>query len=175
MISVILLSPSLGAATPAPRAAEALARTLGALVRATMEGLVRDAVLIGPAADDLTTLADHAGCAHVETDSAKEGLLRALEATRGDIVFVLEGGYAPPGGFIEEAGDLLLEGELFTGALLRRSPHSLPTRLAPGLARAVGLLARRRDVAGARARDLPELIRRIKPRRSLRIRAVRMV
>jgi hypothetical protein len=143
MISALLLSPSLSAAAPDPRAAEACARSLAALVRATMEGVVRDAALIGPAIDNLAPVADYAGCANIETSSLAEGLGRALKETRGDVVFVLEGGYAPASGFIVEASDLLLEGATFSGALLRRDPYNLPTRFAPGLARPVGLLARR--------------------------------
>jgi hypothetical protein len=175
MISALLLSPSLAAAAPDPRAAEALARSLGALVRATMEGVVRDAALIGPAADDLAAVADYAGCAYVEAATLGDGLPRALSDTRGDIVFVLEGGFAPPHGFIEEASDLLLEGAAFAGALLRRAPYNLATRLAPGLARPVGLLAPRGALRAVQARDLPALIRAVKPRRSLNIQAIRTI
>jgi hypothetical protein len=174
MISVLLLSPSLGAA-PDPRAAEALARSLGPLVRATMEGVVRDAALIGPAADDLAGVADYAGCAYVEAATLAEGFSHALSETRGDIVFVLQGGYATPTGFIEEASDLLLEGAGFSGALLRRAPYNLATRFAPGLARPVGLLARRDAVRGTQPRDLAALIRAVKPKRSLNSQAIRTV
>jgi len=174
MISVLLLSPSLGAA-PDPRAAEALARSLSPLVRATMEGLVRDAALIGPAADDLAGVADYAGCAYVEAATLAEGFDRALSETRGDIVFVLQGGYATPGGFIEEASDLLLEGRGFSGALLRRAPYNLATRFAPGLAQAVGLLAQRAAVRGVSPRDLDALIRTVKPTRTLNSQAIRTV
>ncbi|MBB4197773.1 hypothetical protein CCR94_11885 [Rhodoblastus sphagnicola] len=175
MISVVLLSPSLRAAAPDPRAAEALARSLGALVRATVEGVVRDAALIGPAGEDLAAIADYAGCAYAEAQNLGEGLAGALSETRGDIVFVFEGGYAPQTGFIEEASDLLLEGANFSGALLRRAPHTLATRLAPNLARPVGLLAQRVALRGARARDLDALIRHVRPSRTLNVRAVRTV
>ena len=174
MISVLLLSPSLGAA-PNPRAAEALARSLGPLVRATMEGLVRDAALIGPAADDLAGVADYAGCAYVEAATLAEGFTRALSETRGEIVFVLEGGYATPNGFIEEASDLLLEGAGFSGALLRRAPYNLATRFAPGLATPVGLLAQRAALRGTQPRDLGALIRATRPSRTLNSQAIRTV
>jgi hypothetical protein len=173
MISAVLLSPSLASPLPDPRAAEAVARSLGALVRATMEGVVRDALLIGPAVDGLALLADHAGCENIESATTRDGLRRAFAEARGEIVFVLQGGFAPPSGFIEEASDLLLEGAGFAGALLRAAPHNLPTRLAPDLARAVGLLARRTQAAATEARDLHDLIRQIKPRRTLNSRAVR--
>jgi hypothetical protein len=175
MISALVFSPSLAAAAPEPRAAEALMRSLGSLVRATMEGVVRDAALIGPPGEELSTIADHAGCAFVEAANLGEGLGPALSATRGDIVFALEGGYVLPGGFIEEASDLLLEGAAFSGALLRRAPHDLATRLAPGLARPVGFLARRETLRGARARDLAALIRHVRPGRTLATRAIRTV
>ena len=175
MISVLVLSPSLAAAAPDPRAAEALTRSLGSLVRAAMEGVVRDAALIGPPGEELATVADHAGCAFVEANSLGEGLGAALSATRGDIVFALEGGYALPTGFIEEASDLLREGAGFSGALLRRAPHDLATRFAPGLARPVGFLARREALRNFGGRDLAGLIRQVRPRRTLVVRAIRTV
>lgn len=174
MISALLLSPSLGAA-PNPRAAEALARSLGSLVRATMEGVVRDAALIGRADDDLAGVADYAGCAYVEAATLAEGFARALSETRGEIVFVLEGGYATPTGFIEEASDLLLEGATFSGALLRRAPYNLATRFAPSLAQPVGLLAQRAALRGAQPSDLAALIRATKPSRTLNSMAIRTV
>jgi hypothetical protein len=174
MISAVLLSPSLGV-SPNPRAAEALARSLGSLVRATMEGLVRDAALIGPASDDLAGVADYAGCAYVETATLAEGFPRAMSETRGEIVFVLEGGYATPGGFIEEASDLLLEGAGFSGALLRRAPYNLATRFAPGLAQPVGLLAQRAVLRGTQPLDLNALIRAVKPSRTLQAQAIRTI
>ena len=175
MISALLLSPSLGAAAPHPRAAEALARSLGALVRATMEGVVRDAALIGVAADDLEAVADYAGCAYVEAPTLGDGFARALDDTRGDVVFVLEGGYAPPSGFVEEASDLLLEGAHFQGALLRRAPYNLATRFAPKLAQPIGLLAQRGALRGAQPRDLGALIRHVRPARTLNSQAIRTV
>jgi len=174
MISALLLSPSLDAA-PNPRAAEALARSLGSLVRATMEGVVRDAALIGRGADDLAGVADYAGCAYVEAETLAEGFARALSETRGEIVFVLEGGYATPSVFIEEASDLLLEGAAFSGAVLRRAPYNLVTRFAPNLATPVGLLAQRAALRGAQPKNLSALIRATKPSRSLACQAVRTI
>src|SRR5271157_1461649 len=105
MISALVLSPSLRARQPLPRASEAVARSLRALVRAAVEGVLRDVAIIGPGGDDLAVLADHAGCAFVETGSTKDGLTRAVAQMRANILFVLEGGYAPPSGFAEEVGD----------------------------------------------------------------------
>ncbi len=175
MISAIVLSPSLGAGQNVARAPEAVARSLGALVRAAVEGVLRDVAIVGPAADDLATLADHAGCAFIETSSSRDGLSRAFAQMRAEIAFVLEGGYAPPSGFIEEVGDLLREAEPFQGALLRLQPHNLATRLAPGLARPVGALVVRATVNKTSPRDLDDIIRRAKIRRALNVRAQRLL
>jgi hypothetical protein len=175
MISALVLSPSLHAAEPLPRASEAVARSLGALVRAAVEGVLRDVVIVGPGGDDLAVLADHAGCAFVETDSAKDGMTRAVAQMRANILFVLEGGYAPPSGFAQEVDDLLLDAANFRGALLRVAPDTLVTRLAPGLARPVGALALRHDIRSAAPHDLADLIRRLKIRRAMTVQAQRVV
>jgi hypothetical protein len=174
MISALVLSPSLSAAQPHPRASEAVARSLGALVRSAVEGVLRDVAIVGPSGDDLAALADHAGCAFVETDSTKDGLARAVTQMRANILFVLEGGYAPPSGFAQEVSDLLLDTN-FRGALLRVAPDTLVTRLAPGLARPVGALALRNDIRSAAPRDLADLIRRVKIRRDMALRAQQVV
>jgi hypothetical protein len=172
MVTAIILSPSLSA--PAGRAPEAVARSLASLVRASIEGIVREALIVGPSGDMLAEIADQAGCAHVEASSVKEGLARALAQARGEIVFVLEGGYAPLPGFVEEAGDLLRAGS-FRGATLRRAPHTMMTRLAPSLARAVGAFAPRRAFQGEAPRSLDALVRRLKIRQTLNIRAQKIV
>jgi len=174
MISALVLSPSLNAAQPLPRAQEAVARSLGALVRAAVEGVLRDVAIIGPGGEDLAVLADHAGCAFVETDSTKDGLARAVAQMRASMLFVLEGGYAPPSSFAQEVSDLLLNTN-FRGALLRVAPDTLVTRLAPGLARPVGALALRNDIRSAAPRDLADLIRRLKIRRDMIVRAQRVI
>ncbi len=172
MVTAIVLSPSLSA--PAGRAPEAVARSLAALVRASVEGIVREALIVGPAGEMLAEIADHAGCAHVEASTVKEGLARALAQARSEMVFVLEGGFAPLQGFVEEAGDLLRADD-FRGAALRRAPHTLATRLAPSLARAVGAFAPRSALRGESPRSLDELIRRLRIRQTLNIRAQKIV
>ncbi len=179
MVTALVLSPSLDAPAPAPRAAEAVARSLAALVRAAVEGIVREALIVGPAGDNLAEIADHAGCAHVEASSMQEGLARAIAQARNHMVFVLEGGYAPLQGFVEESGDLL-RADGFRGALLRRAPDTMMTRLAPSLARTVGAFAPRaalRDQAlpSQAPRDFEQMIRRLKIRQTLNIRAQKMV
>jgi hypothetical protein len=174
MISALVLSPSLVAGKSAPRASEAVARSLSALVRAAVEGILRDVAIAGPEGEDLAVLADHAGCDFIEASSAQQGLSRGLARMRGEIAFIVEGGYAPPSGFAEEASDILREAD-FCGALLRRAPHSLATRLAPGLARPVGALVFRSTLNGAAPRDLADVIRRAKIRRAFNVRAQKLV
>jgi hypothetical protein len=175
MISAVVLSPSFRAGQNVARSPEAVGRSLGALVRVVVEGVLRDVTIVGPATDNLATLADEAGCALIEASSAKEGFSRVLAQVRTEIVFVLEGGYAPPSGFAEEAGDLLPDLERSGGAILRLSPDTLLTRLAPGLARPVGALAFRAPLRNIQPRDLPDIIRRLKIRRALNVRAQRMI
>lgn len=175
MVTAVVLSPSLGAAAPDERAAEAVARSLCALVRATIEGVVREAVIVGPAEEGLAEIADHAGCDLIEAASAAEGLARAIARARGEIAFVLKGGFAPQSGFVEEAGDLLLAADAFRGALLRRAPDSLLTRLAPQLAEPVGFFAGCAAIRAAAPGDLNQMIRRLKIRRTLESRALKVV
>jgi hypothetical protein len=98
-----------------------------------------------------------------------------MEQMRAEILFVLEGGYAPPHGFADEAGDLLLEPGAFRGALLRLAPDSFATRLAPALSPPVGVLALRQAAATAAPSDLADLVRRLKIRRTLNVRAQRLI
>ncbi len=91
-------------------------------MRATVEGVLREVVIVGSVEDELAEIADHAGCALIETRTAAEGLARAAAQTRSQIAFVLKGGFTPQSGFVEEAGDLLLDGADFRGALLGARP-----------------------------------------------------
>jgi hypothetical protein len=175
MVMAVVLSPSLGAASPEPRAAEAVARSLGSLVRATVEGVVREAIIIGSAQDDLGPIAHHAGCALVETNSFNQGLLEAVARSRSDVAFVLTGGFIPQIGFIEEASDFLLSAACAEGAAMRREPDSLLTRVAPGFAEPVGAFAPCAALRTAAPRDLKELIRRLRIRRVFRVRAHKVV
>ncbi|WP_294534943.1 transposase [uncultured Rhodoblastus sp.] len=175
MISAIVLSPSLRAASPVARAGEAVARSLAMLVRLAVDGFLRDVAIVGPAGFDLAELAEHAGCAFIETASARDGLRLAIERARAEILLVLEGGFAPQSGFADEAGDLLLEPGAFRGALLRLAPNSLATRLAPALSPPVGALAGRQASAKAAPKDLADLIRRLKIRRALNVRAQKLI
>ena len=174
MISAIVLSPSLGAPAPSPRAAEALARSLSALVRAAVEGVLRDAAIVGAPGDALAQIADHAGCEFIVAESVGAGLTEALARARSETIMVLLGGYVMPGAFVGEVADFLMEADAFRGALLRAAPDTLLTRVAPGLARPVGLLAPRR-LLPQQPRDWRELAKSVKSRRDFSFPAVRAV
>jgi hypothetical protein len=175
MVMAVVLSPSLSAVAPAPRAAEAVARSLCALVRAAVEGVVRDAIIIGAPGDLLGEIANEAGCGLIETRSAAEGLARAVAQSRSEIAFVLKGGFIPQNGFVEEASDLLLGAADFRGARLLRDPDNLLTRIAPGLAEPVGAFVLCSVLRTAAPRDIKELIRRAKIRQTLHIRAQKVI
>jgi hypothetical protein len=109
----------------APVAADALVRTLAALVPAAIEGLVRDLTIAGLAGHDLASIADHAGCEFSESLAASDVIANGLKLVRGPHVFVLRAGHAPEAGFIEEIGDFLnRSGAAERGALMRQKPES---------------------------------------------------
>ena len=74
---------------------ERLARTLASLVPATVEGAVREAVVIG--AGEAVKVADHAGC------RVAGSLAEAVETTRCDWLLFLEPGARLLGGWSEAA------------------------------------------------------------------------
>lgn len=174
MVTAIVLSPSYGAPSPHPRAAEAVARSLGALVRGSVEGILREAIIVGPAADELEKIADHAGCGCLIAPDARQALAGALDLARCDMVFALQGGYGPQASFVEETGDLLLNAG-FSGALLRRWPEHFLSRLAPGLSRPVGAIASREKLRRAAGRDFVSALRRLRLRQTLSAHAYRLV
>lgn len=126
--------------------AEALVRTLASLVRANVEGLLRDVLIAGPEGRDLALIADHAGCGLVEAPAEPEWLRLALVAARGPDLLLLRSGHAPGAGFIEEAGDLVSGRGGAAGtraARLHVAPEAFPERLFPSLAPLAGLIAPR--------------------------------
>ncbi|MBI1869327.1 MAG: transposase [Methylocystis sp.] len=149
----------------------AVARSLASLVEACVEGLVADAILAGPPNLGLEKIADEAGCALIEAADARTALAGALQRARQAHVFVLAAGAAPERGFLDEVRDVLTCGDGARARVLRAAPDSLLTRLAPRLAKPVGLIARKEDcrIAGdiaalarsLRARDLSTTARRV--------------
>ncbi len=144
------------------RRREAIVRSLASLVSCAVDGLVADAALVGPAGEDLQSVADEAGCALFEALQAKEGILRALQQARRDDVFLFSAGCTVDDSFIDAARDAMAFGGLAAPRVLRLAPSSLLTRLAPNLAPAVGLLAAKSAMAAAVDFDLRNLARRLR-------------
>lgn len=156
------------ARVPRPCSPVAVARTLAALMPALVEGVIRDAVLASLASDASASLvAEEAGCGLASVMSPDRVIEAGLAQLKGDALFVLRAGYAPRSGFVEEVADLLARWPV--AALMRREPHNLATRFAPGLARAEAvILPRARLVEGAR--DIDALARGARPCITLRTR-----
>jgi hypothetical protein len=164
MLSVVLLS--FDSFSPRAESAalgrERASRSLGSLVHACVEGLVADAVLVAPTGSELAQVADEAGCGLVEAATAEAGLEAALRNVRYADIFILCAGYAIERGFVEEARDALVFDAPGRARALRVAPDSLLTRLAPDLARPVGLLARKDAIAAAKTATLPALAKRLR-------------
>jgi len=166
MLSAILLAyetPSSGArraGAPPPR--DAISRSLVSLIDACVRGLVADAALVGPPRTGLGSIADEAGCALVEAEREAEGLAEALALARRAEVFLLAAGHAVERGFVDEIEDHFAYGERGRARILRAAPDSLVTRLAPALARPVGLIAPKQAILDAGDRALPSLARRLR-------------
>jgi hypothetical protein len=167
MLSVVLLAFDSRPPPPADGerlVRERIVRSLSSLIEGCVQGLFADAALAGPAGAGLDRIADEAGCQLVEAIEPREALAKALALTRCADVFLLRAGYAVERSFIEEARDVLAFDALAAGgsAVLRAAPTTLLTRLAPGLAEPVGLLARKETLAGAGLGELPGLARRLR-------------
>lgn len=169
---------------PGRELAEILARTLGSLVGAKVDGLLRDVAIAGPAGQDLITIADHAGCGVIEAAREADWLRLAIEAARGPDILLLRSGRAPEAGFIEEAGDFLRMRALANdggsnterdrAARLRAAPENLLERLFPGLAPLAGLIAPRDLCLRAPKDRFAALAHFVGPATTLRTRARRI-
>lgn len=172
MLSAIVLTSD--EITP-PAEADAVVRTLSALVPAAIEGLVRDVTLAGMIGGDLAHIADHAGCTLSESEYPRNVLRDAISAARGPQIFLIRAGHAPDAGFIEEIADFLARRQIATrGALLRERPESLLARTFPRFAPAAGLVAPRDRLLSLSATNFKELVRGAKPPLTLRSRARRV-
>lgn len=157
--------------------AEALVRTLASLVRANVEGLLRDVVIAGPEGHGLGLIADHAGCGLIEAGTEPVWLRRALEAARGPNLLLLRSGHAPEPGFIEEVADLVSGGggnSMLRPARLHANPEAFPERLFPRLAPLAGLIAPRDLCLGAPSGRFDILVRHVGKAKVLRSRARRV-
>lgn len=168
MLSLILLchdcSPAREATDSGALIRERAARSLASLVEASIAGVIADATLVAAPAPPLADVADEAGCHLIEETDAGAALVRALAQARQTDVFLLRAGYCVDRGFVDEAADIAAFGGLKTARALKAAPEGLLTRLAPSLARPVGLLARKNAIFEAGDAEVARLARLLKAR-----------
>lgn len=170
-ISLILLSGTRLGRGSGP---EPVVRSLSGFVPASVDGLIRDAVLAGPAHDELGVIGDHAGCAVVEAQSEADSLRQALGLARGTALLIVHAGYIPEGGAIAAIGDLAASGQSAQrGWLLRAAPANPVERIFPGLAPAVGLLAARKLCVDLANPSFENLLKATRARTAPRVRLQR--
>lgn len=171
MLSVIILC---GFAEPVR--ADAVVRTLVPLVGASVRGLVRDVILTGPPDAELGVIAEHAGCAVMESAKEAEALRRAIAAARAANLMVLRAGYVPQAGFFEEIEDLLNmhEGKDRWGTAVKTAPVNFYERICPALAPVVGIIASRSLCANAKIESFQQLRHAVDARKTLRGRLQRV-
>jgi hypothetical protein len=156
MLSLILLC---GMRRSRGSGAEPVVRSLSAFVAASVNGLVRDAVLAGPPGGELGFIAEHAGCAFVEATKENEALGQAMAFARGSDLLILHAGYVPETGSMEAIGDLVAFGHSSRhGWLLREAPANPAERLLPALSRAAGLVVARELCTGVKAPSFAKLL-----------------
>ncbi len=173
MLSAIVLVPSQTVRVSARPAAEALVRTLSALVPAAIEGVLRDVIIAAATGvAGLEQIADHAGCGLEDAAQPRDALCKALAATREANIFLIMAGRAPETGFAEELAELLGDGQ--NRARMRDRPGTLLTRIAPGLAPAAALLAPRDVLLKIADDEMSRMSRRLGSAPSLRCRARRV-
>jgi hypothetical protein len=177
MLTAIVLANPQEKQELAQRAPEEAARTLAFLVSAAVQGVVRDAVLIGEDSAALRYVADYAGCTLVSEPEPAKALAEALAAARSEHVFLLKAGYAAEPPLIDEIRDFLEFGRGREGlcGLVRETPGGLVRRFLPGASPLAGLVARRDTCCSAKARDLTELARRLRPSVLLKAGARRLI
>lgn len=145
MLSAVVIIPSSPVRASARTLSDSLVRTLAALVPAAVDGLLRDLTIVAPGdANDIETIADHAGCNFICSADLRAALLQALGAVREDNVLLMRSGRAPEAGYIEEIAELIGDGQRI--ARMRERPARFAARLFPFLAPAAALLAPREQL-----------------------------
>ena len=137
--------------------AKALARTLNALIGATIEGLVREVVLLAETGNEIATkLADQTGCL-ITSQREFSGLVKSA---KGDWILILESGAFPEQGWVEAFENHLQSGS--GAARFTRSPlakQSLRNRLFKReTPLALGLLIEKRVALDKYTLSTPELL-----------------
>jgi hypothetical protein len=151
--------------------AEPVVRTLSAFVAASVDGIVREAILAGPPQGELAFIAEHAGCGLVEAATEIGALQEALILARGEDLLILYAGHVPEFTAIEAIGDLVATGQSARhGWLLRAAPNNLAERFFSGLAPAVGLLAARTLCDKVAVPSFANLIKATRARSALHLR-----
>ena len=149
MISALVLADD--ASFPQPASADAVVRTLSALIPATIEGLIRDVAVTGlDGRRELLKIADHAGCELILSADHAQLLPAALKAARCDLVFVLKAGFAPNPGYIEEISDRFQSSRAPSALLMRREPETFFTRLLPQFSPVAGFVTKRSALSAPR-------------------------
>jgi hypothetical protein len=177
MLTAIVLANPQEKQGLARRAAEEAARTLAFLVSAAVQGLVRDAVVIGEDSAALRYVADYAGCTLVSESEPAKALSEALAAARSEHVFLLKAGYAAEAPLIDEIRDFQEFGRGRDGVcgLVRETPGGLLQRVLPGTSPLVGLVAPREKSRAANARDLADMAWRLRPAVTFKAGARRLI
>ena len=170
MLSTFVLMPAPIGAT---QALGSLVRTLGALVPAIVEGVVRDVTVISSVADDeIRRITDHAGCGLVENPDFDMALRECIAQARSTMVFLLRAGAYLNREFIDEAAREFGPEQAVQGRplLLREAPDRLMTRVMPDLAPVAGLIAPMATLA-APIKNFDALVRRQRTALTLQARA----
>jgi hypothetical protein len=165
MLTAIVLADPQEKQRLARRAPEEAARTLAFLVSAAVQGLVRDAVLIGEDSAALRYVADYAGCTLITDSEPASALAAALAVARSEHVLLLKAGYAAEAPLVDEIRDFVEFGRGRQGGagLIRETPGNLLQRVFPGRSPLAGLVAARDRSRAANARDIEDLARRLRP------------
>ena len=148
-----------------------LLRTLAALVPPTVDGTIRDVTLlrVGESAD-AANIADEAGCRIVQADGFGTAMSRCVAGARASWILILRAGAAPGIAFGEDVASAFEEfGDAMQALLLRQVGSGLG-RVVPGLAPVAGVIASRARLEGRGFKDFADVVRRIRPARTLRTR-----
>lgn len=170
MLSAVVMVSSQAVPGSGNSPADAVARTLGSLVPAAVEGVLRDVTIAAlNGMDSLERIADHAGCGLIQAAQLETAIINALRGARDSSVLLIRAGRAPETGFPEEIAEFLGDGG--KEALLRERPQTFLTRLFPGLAPPAALIAPRDRLVEIAAADFARMAARLGRATTLRNRA----
>jgi hypothetical protein len=119
---------------------ETVARCFSSLIDGCVNGVIADAILVGPPDHFLAKIADEAGCAFAENLDPVAGFREAVEQARYERLLILSAEFGLERGLIDELRDLLSFGDPADSYILHVEPDTLFTRLFPNLATTAGLI-----------------------------------